>query len=72
MKECLFGSYSNNVAGYCTFHCKHVTVKQIRTKECLRKQCHHLMKNEEHQYWTQRAIEKQRKKNARLACNLSK
>jgi hypothetical protein len=62
MKECLFHSYSNNVVAYCHYHACAMTTKQMKCKNCLNKQCRHLVKNEEHQYWRQREIVKQKRK----------
>jgi hypothetical protein len=41
-----------------------MTVKQMKTKNCLQKECKHLQKNDTHQYWRQRELTKQ-KRNAR-------
>ena len=62
MSECLFGTCSDNVAAYCKLHHKHMTVKQMRCKDCLQKECWHLEKNESHQYWRQRELTKQKRK----------
>ena len=62
MKECLFHSYSNNVAAYCRYHDAAMTVKQMKCKNCLDKQCKHLVKNENHSYWKQREVVKQKRK----------
>ena len=69
MKECLFHSESNNVAAYCQLHRCGITVKQMRCKNCLQKECRHLVKNEEHQYWRQREVIKQKRKNRKEAIN---
>lgn len=62
MKECLFNSHSNNVAAYCRYHHCSMTVKQMKCKNCLQKECKHLVRNEEHQYWKQRELTKQKRK----------
>ena len=59
--EVLYGTCSENCAGYCKKHCKWLTVKQIRTKECLSKNCWHLEKME-HEYWHQRERMKAKRK----------
>lgn len=69
MKECLFGTCSNNVAAYCNLHRCSMTVKQMRCKNCLQKECWHLVKNEEHQYWRQRELTKQKRKERKQAIN---
>lgn len=63
MKGCLFGTNSNNVAAYCRLHQCGITVKQMKCKNCLQKQCWHLVKNETHQYWRQRELTKQKRRN---------
>lgn len=70
MKTCLFNTYSDNVAGYCKLHHCSMTVKQMRGKECLAKQCWHLVKNEEHQYWRQRELKKQKRKARKEHANM--
>lgn len=67
MRECLFNTNSNNVAAYCRYHKCFMTVKQMRCKDCLKKQCHYLVKNEDHQYWKQREMTKQKRKNRKQA-----
>lgn len=62
MKQCLFGTSSNNCCAYCKLHHCSMTVKQMKAKNCLGKQCWHLAKNEEHQYWKQREVVKQKRK----------
>jgi hypothetical protein len=39
-----------------------MTVRQMRMKSCLQKQCWHLVKNEKHPYWRQREGMKQKRK----------
>ena len=67
MKECLYNTYSDNIAGYCKLHHCSMTAKQMKAKGCLQKQCWHLEKNEEHPYWRQRASMKQKRKDRKLA-----
>lgn len=69
MKECLFNTRSDNVVGYCRHHHASMTVKQMKCKNCLQKECRHLVKNEEHQYWRQRELVKQKRKNRKLLLN---
>jgi len=69
MKECLFGTCSNNVAAYCRYHRCGITVKQMRCKNCLQKECRHLVKNEKHQYWRQRELTKQKRKDRKQMLN---
>lgn len=69
MKECLFNTRSNNVVGYCYYHHASMTVKQMKCKNCLQKECRHLVRNEEHQYWRQRELIKQKRKNRKQRIN---
>lgn len=69
MSECLFGTCSDNVCAYCKLHKCHMTVKQMRCKNCLQKECWHLVKNEDHQYWRQRELIKQKRKERKQAIN---
>ena len=61
MKTCLYNTQSDNVAGYCALHHCSLTVKQIKCKNCLGKQCHHLRKNETHDWWRQRQVTKNKR-----------
>ena len=48
--------------GYCHYHKKYLTVKMVKAHQCLQKQCNALQKYEEHEWWKQRNLLKQRKK----------
>jgi hypothetical protein len=53
--------------GWCN-HRKHkgkLSVKQMKSHECLKKQCVFFVKNEKHQYWEYRDQHKQSKKKAK-------
>ena len=52
--------------GYCKRHHKHLTVKMVKQHECLNKQCNHLVKNEEHKWWAQRELIKQKRKERKM------
>lgn len=67
--ECLFNCESNNCCAYCKHHHASMTVRQMKVKECLQKECRHLVKNETHQYWRQRELIKQKRKLRKLAIN---
>lgn len=62
MKTCLFNTRSDNVAAYCRYHKCNMTVKQIRCKNCLGKNCWYLVRNEEHSWWKQRETMKKKRK----------
>lgn len=63
----LYGSYisRNRAVGYCHFHKAALTVKTMKCKECLKKQCDAFKKYEEHDFWRQheqkKALRKTRK-----------
>ena len=67
MEACLFNTCSNNVAAYCKYHHCGMTVKQMRCKNCLGKNCWYLEKNDAHQYWKQREVTKQKRKDRKQA-----
>jgi hypothetical protein len=60
----LYGTYAKNPCAYCRLKRVSLTVKQLKRKECLRKQCKWLSKYK-HEYWDERekikALRKQRK-----------
>ena len=69
MKACLFNTCSDNVVAYCKYHKCNMTTKQMKCKNCLGKQCWHLVKNEDHQYWRQRESMKQKRKDRKKKIN---
>lgn len=63
MYETLYkNNESNRCAAYCKKHECHMTVKQIKNRECLAKQCYHLEKDLTFPYWRQREAMKQKRK----------
>ena len=46
---------------FCRFHKWHMTVKSIKIKECLKRDCCALFKNKRHPYWETRKKNKVRK-----------
>lgn len=69
MKTCLFNTQSDNVVAWCKYHHCGMTVKQMKCKNCLGKQCRHLVKNEDHQFWKQREVVKQKRKDRKKFIN---
>ena len=65
----LYGSEfaKDRACAYCTHHSCHLTVKQVRQHDCLKKQCYYLKKNENHDWWRQRDVMKQKRKAKREA-----
>lgn len=60
--NCLYGTESDNVCAYCRRHQKGLTVRQVSKKECLKKNCWYLVKYEQHEWWNQRRLTKERRK----------
>lgn len=60
----LYGSMisRNRAVGYCHYHKAALTVKTMKGKECLKKQCDALKKYEEHDFWRQHEQKKQLRK----------
>lgn len=69
MATCLYNTCSNNIAGYCMHHHCAMTVKQIKAKNCLGKNCWYLRKNEQHDWWRQREVMKQKRKDRKQLIN---
>ena len=67
MEKTLYNNYSDNCCAYCKLHHCSMTVKQMRKKECLQKQCWHLEKNEAHDFWRQHARMKELRKERKAA-----
>lgn len=69
----LYGSQckKSNCCGYCKLKHKYLTVRQMKTKQCLGKQCNALAKIEEHPFWKYRDQKLKQKKISRQAFNLS-
>lgn len=67
MLESLYNTQicERNCVGYCKYHCRHLTVHQVKRKQCLKKQCNALEKRA-HEYWRQREIKKAKKKGAMI------
>ena len=65
-KVTLYGSSSPNCCAYCNHHKRAVTVRQMKKKECLKKECKHLIKNEYHEIWKQRERRKQKRKERKM------
>lgn len=52
---------SGKPCAYCKLHHSTMSVKQVKHRECLRKQCFHMVKIEEHPWWKEREVMKQRR-----------
>ena len=70
MQRTLFNGCSDNCCAYCKLHKCGMTFRQMRIKDCLNKQCHHLLKLETHPVWKQRARTKALRKQRKAALSL--
>lgn len=61
-RKTLFRGKSTNLCGWCYFHKAGMTVRQMKLKKCLVKQCNAFQKFPEHPYWKQREFIKQQRK----------
>ncbi|MDD7460450.1 MAG: exonuclease domain-containing protein [Spirochaetales bacterium] len=57
---CLFNteSYFSRCVGFCDFHKAYLTTKQLKTKNCLGKQCNALIRQNSHPFWLERSLHK--------------
>ena len=65
--QTLHGLYGSQISrtkavGYCRKHQAALTAKTLKQHECLKKCCNALKKYEEHSYWIEREVKKNRKK----------
>ncbi len=62
--QCLYNSetYFSRCVGYCSFHNAYLTKNQLKTKNCLGKQCNALIKQTGHSFWIERELLKLDKK----------
>jgi hypothetical protein len=68
----LYGSEfdKNRACAFCRHHHCYLTVKQVKQHNCLVKQCWYLRKNENHDWWRQREVMKQKRKARKERGNL--
>lgn len=62
MHKTLNDTYAKSPCAYCRKHCCSLTVKQLKGRECLKKNCWYLVKYPEHEWWKQRELLKAKKK----------
>ena len=60
----LQGKYVDNPPAYCVLHKCHLSMRNIRKRRCIEKQCFH-MKKLEHPYWEYMEIMKKKRKERR-------
>ena len=63
--KCAFNQMAKitKCVAYCKLHKCYLTQIQIKSMNCLQKQCKHLNKIEEHKFWIERKKKKLNKKN---------
>ena len=71
MRKTLYNTKAKSVCGRCHHHNCGITVRQLKAKKCLAKQCHYLERYEEHEYWHQRALQKANKKAKKMEANVN-
>lgn len=64
-RRTLYRGSSTNLCGWCHYHKRGVTPRQMRLKKCLAKQCNAFQKFTEHPLWKQREDIKRIKKQHR-------
>lgn len=69
MQYTLYNGWSDNCCAYCELHRCFMTVKQMKCKNCLQKQCWHLVKNQQHPYWHQREVAKEKRRGRKQRMN---
>ena len=64
MQQTLYGTMArtSQLVGFCYRHHAGITVRQLKRKRCLAKQCNALKRYENHPYWQQRLAAKEKKK----------
>lgn len=63
-RKTLYGGQTSNTCGFCAFHGKALTPKQMKKHKCLPKKCSALIRHE-HPVWEQRAKTKELRKQRR-------
>lgn len=58
--SCLYNTetYFCRCVGFCDFHKAYLTTKQLKTKNCLGKQCNALIRQNGHPFWLERSLHK--------------
>lgn len=58
--KCLYSTetYFSRCVGFCGFHNAYLTTKQLKTKNCLGKNCNALIRQNGHPFWLERSLHK--------------
>ena len=62
VRRTLYGGCSANTVGYCAFHERAITEKQLHRHQCLGKQCSALVRCEDHPFWEKREERRAKRK----------
>ncbi|MCQ2576694.1 MAG: hypothetical protein MJ162_08100, partial [Treponema sp.] len=62
--KCLYSTetYFSRCVGFCSFHNAYLTTKQLKTKNCLGKNCNALIRQNGHPFWIERSLHKVNRK----------
>lgn len=63
----LYSGTPKNPPAYCKHHRCYITVAEMKRHECLQKQCSCMIRFEQHPYWKQREVMKQKRKSRKEA-----
>lgn len=71
---CPLGGAPENICGFCMYHKRPMTVRQLRSRNCLGKQCTALSRKEDHPFWKQREASKKKRaaRKERIEAELAK
>ena len=65
-EKTIYGGRPDNPAAYCHLHRGSLSVRELRRKNCLGKQCRHFERNDSHPFWRERERIKQKRKGSEI------
>lgn len=66
---CDMGTTKENCVGFCLYHKKTLSKKQMQNRKCLEKQCKRFSPRKDHPYWRRREEIKEAKRARKEALN---
>lgn len=66
---CDMGTTKENCVGFCLYHRKTLSKKQMQNRKCLEKQCKRFVPRKDHPYWRRREEIKEAKRARKEALN---
>lgn len=66
---CDMGTTKENCVGFCLYHKKTLSKKQMQNRKCLEKQCKRFAPRKDHPYWRRREEIKEAKRARKEALN---